>query len=51
MERDIYGKAAVVLARSEGDLKRAVSSLGRAFGGSWRAEDKLAALAAWMTLA
>jgi hypothetical protein len=50
-ERDIFGKAATVLARPEGDLKRVVSSLGRALEGPWRAEEKLAALAAWMILA
>ena len=50
-EHDIYDKAVAVLARSEGDLKRAVAALGRALDGPWRAEDKLATLAAWMILA
>ena len=44
MERDIYGKAVTVLVRSEGDLKRAVSSLGRALEGPWRAEEKFSAI-------
>jgi hypothetical protein len=51
MERDIYGQAVAVLVRSEGELKRAVTTLGRALEGPWRAEEKLAALAAWMILA
>jgi hypothetical protein len=50
LEREIYGKAAAHLARAEDDLKRALSGLGRSLGGPWRAEEKLAALAAWMTL-
>jgi hypothetical protein len=51
VERDIYSKAVALLARPEDDLKRALSGLGRSLGGPWRAEEKLAALAAWMTLA
>jgi hypothetical protein len=39
------------LARLEDDLKRALIGLGRSLGGPWRAEEKLAALAAWMVLA
>src|SRR3984893_12152677 len=49
VEREAYARGAVVLARSEGDLKRAVADLGRVLGGPWRAEEKLAALAAWMS--
>jgi hypothetical protein len=51
VERDIYSKAAALLARPEDDLKQALKGLGRSLGGPWRAEEKLAALAAWMTLA
>jgi hypothetical protein len=50
-ERDAYAKAAVALARSEDDLKSALARLGRDYGGPWRAEEKLAALVAWMNLA
>jgi hypothetical protein len=50
VERDVYSKAAVLLARPEGELKRAVSALGHSLDGPWRAEEKLATLAAWMTL-
>jgi hypothetical protein len=51
VERDVYSNAVALLARPENDLKRALSGLGRSLGGPWRAEEKLAALAAWMTLA
>lgn len=50
VERDAYTKAATTLARPEDDVKRAVSALGRSLGGRWRAEEKLAALVAWMNL-
>jgi hypothetical protein len=51
VERDIYSRAAALLARPEDDLKQALQGLGRSLGGPWRAEEKLAALAAWMTFA
>lgn len=50
LERDAYIKAATTLARSEDDVKRAVLALGSSLGGPWRAEEKLAALVAWMNL-
>lgn len=51
LERNAYSKAASALARPEEKLKRAVSGLGRSLGGPWRADEKMAALAAWMVLA
>ena len=51
VERSAYAKAASVLGGAENDLKRAVVTLGRSRSGPWRAEEKLAALAAWMALA
>ena len=50
VEREAYAEAAARLARPADDLKKAVSSLGRALSGPWRADEKLAALAAWMAL-
>jgi len=50
VERDAYTHAAEVLKRSEGDLKRTLSALGRQLGGPWRAEEKVAALVAWTAL-
>jgi len=50
LERDAYSKATSALARSEANLKRAVSGLGRWLDGPWRADEKMSALAAWMAL-
>jgi hypothetical protein len=50
-ERDIYGEAATILGQPESKLKRRLAELGRSLNGPWRAEEKLAALAAWMRLA
>ena len=50
VERDAYAKAATVLGRPAGALKRAVTELGRPLAGPWRADEKTAALAAWMAL-
>jgi hypothetical protein len=51
LERDAYRQAAKLLGRSEGELKQTLARLGKEVGGPWRAEEKLAALAAWMRLA
>jgi hypothetical protein len=51
VERTIYRQAAEVLDRSESELKRSVAELGRSFGGPWRADEKTACLAAWLSLA
>ncbi len=53
LERDAYQKVAAQLKQSSGDVKRAIQDLGRsapAKGGPWRAEQKLAALAALFVL-
>jgi hypothetical protein len=50
LERDAYGKAATQLEKSSVDVQRAIQSLGRFTGGPWRAEQKFAALGAWVAL-
>jgi len=50
VERSLYATAALRLERSPGALKRAVTDLGGASGGPWRADDKAATLAAWLAL-
>lgn len=50
IERDAYSKAAVELKQSTDELRRVIQDLGRASGGPWRAEQKLAALGAWLAL-
>ena len=49
-EKTAYSKAASVLRGPEDDLKRVVSALGRSLRMPWRADEKTAAVAAWMAL-
>lgn len=49
-ERDLYARAAAALGRSEEEIRRAVAALGKGRPGPWRADQKLAATAAWMVL-
>lgn len=51
VERELPGLAAQRLGQSEAALKRRLTELGRPLGGSWRRDDKMAALAAWLVLA
>jgi hypothetical protein len=50
VERAIYAQAADALAKPIDEIKRLLSALGKGSAGPWRADEKLAALAAWMTL-
>src|SRR5437667_11481950 len=53
IERDAYARVAARLKRSSDNVKRPIENLGRstpAAAGSWRAEQKLAAVAAWFAL-
>jgi hypothetical protein len=49
-ERDLIGTATERLGRKESALRTALLDLGRDVSGSWRAEQKAAALAAWIVL-
>jgi len=49
-ERDAYAVAAKSLGLSTGRIRDMLTNLGRAVAGPWRADQKLAALAAWMAL-
>ncbi len=51
VERRAYAEAATLLQRSEDELKRIAADLGRALDGPWRSDEKMATLAAWLTLA
>jgi hypothetical protein len=51
VERNAYKQAGEVLNKSEEQLKKALAQLGRALDGPWRADEKMAALAAWLALA
>ena len=50
-ERDLYGAAAKVLRDTEPQIRSMVTALGREIEGPWRAEQKAAAVAAWLVLA
>ena len=50
LEKTAYIAASAGLRKSAAEAKRTIASLGAAHEGSWRAEEKLAALAAWMAL-
>jgi hypothetical protein len=50
VEKTAYASAAPLLGKSPADAKRVVAALGDSHEGSWRAEEKLAALAAWISL-
>jgi hypothetical protein len=49
-ERDLFGAAGERLGRKEHVLRTALLNLGQDVPGSWRAEQKAAALAAWIVL-
>jgi len=49
-ERALFPQAAKALRRSASDIKRKVTVLGRLHGGTWRAEEKAAAVGAWLVL-
>ena len=49
-ERDLYGVAAGSLRRPEPGIRTTLTALGKGVDGSWRAEHKAAALAAWLVL-
>jgi hypothetical protein len=50
LERDAYDKAATDLKKSSVDVRQTIRNIGRFTDGPWRAEQKLAALAAWFAL-
>jgi hypothetical protein len=50
VERNIYLQATQRLEWSEDDLKGWLAKLGRALGGPWRADEKMACLAGWLVL-
>jgi len=50
IERDAYARAAVQLKQSNENVRRAIQKFGRDRKAPWRAEQKLAAVAAWVAL-
>jgi hypothetical protein len=50
-ERDLWPLAVGALDMSERQIRQSVAAMGRSVAGPWRAEQKHAALAAWLVLA
>jgi hypothetical protein len=50
LERDAYAAVAAQLKRSSDDVQRTIQNLRGSTDGPWRADQKLAALAAWVAL-
>src|SRR5438552_9566503 len=50
IERNAYAQAAAKLKESNENVRRMIQNFGRAVQGPWPAEQKLAALAAWVAL-
>lgn len=50
VEKEAYARAAEKLHTTEAAAKRTVAQLGESHEGSWGAEEKMAALAAWVAL-
>jgi hypothetical protein len=49
-ERDVWQTAATLFGLRIADLKRRIDHLGKLVGPPWRQDEKLASLAAWITL-
>lgn len=49
-ERDLYANAAKTLRKPEPAIRKMLSEIGRDVAGGWRAEQKAAALSAWVIL-
>ena len=50
IERSAYAQGAMKLKQSNENVRRVIQNFGQATQGPWRAEQKLAALAAWLAL-
>jgi len=49
-ERDVYPRASNLLGQSSVQIRRAIAELGHSVNSPWRVDQKVAALAAWMSL-
>ena len=50
VEKQLAAKAAAGLERRDAEIKKALAGFGQSLGGPWRAEEKAAAVAAWLAL-
>jgi hypothetical protein len=46
----LAAQASLALRRTDEEIRRVIAEFGRTIGGPWRADEKSAATAAWMTL-
>jgi hypothetical protein len=51
VEKSLAEMAAKRLKRSNAEITRTIAALGKTLGGTWRADEKAACVAAWMALA
>jgi hypothetical protein len=51
VERDLPATGTTILGHPDTTLRRLLTELGRPLAGSWRRDDKMATLAAWLVLA
>jgi hypothetical protein len=50
VEKQLAEKAVAALERRDAEIKNVLAALGRSLGGPWRADEKTAAVAAWLAL-
>ena len=50
VDKTLTATAAKRLGRTDGEIRQTVAALGRTLGGPWRADEKAAAMAAWLAL-
>jgi hypothetical protein len=50
VEKQLAARAAAGLRRVDAEIKSTLSALGKTVGGPWRADEKAAAIAAWLSL-
>jgi hypothetical protein len=50
LEKRLLASAAAELGRTESSIKRCAAAFGKTIGGPWRADEKAAAMAAWLSL-
>jgi hypothetical protein len=50
LEREVFARASAELGQPEPALKQTLTEFGQTVEGSWRRDDKLAALAGWLVL-
>ena len=50
VEKQLAAKAAAALARRDAEIRRVLAGFGKSLGAPWRADEKAASIAAWLSL-